>query len=244
MKKTDWFESWFDSPYYPLLYDHRNEAEAENFIRFLANKIPIQKHETWVDLACGRGRHANFVQQFCNKVYGIDLSPKSIEDAKKYESEHLHFQVDDMRSFQLPTLADGFLNLFTSFGYFQQSSDNLLVLKQIHSFLKPNGILVIDFLNEAKVRSELIEYQEITKNNIHFKISKTIKESKVCKKIEILDGDKNYTFEESVQLFNLEDFSQMLNSCQFTISEYWGDYEGSTFTEKSPRLVILATKNV
>ena len=34
-KHQNWFQSWFDTPYYHILYKQRNNTEAENFIRKL-----------------------------------------------------------------------------------------------------------------------------------------------------------------------------------------------------------------
>ena len=33
--KKKWFESWFDTPYYHLLYQHRDDKEAHKFIKNL-----------------------------------------------------------------------------------------------------------------------------------------------------------------------------------------------------------------
>ena len=46
MNDKQWFETWFDSPYYHTLYDHRNYAEAENFIQNIGLRMGIRQQAT------------------------------------------------------------------------------------------------------------------------------------------------------------------------------------------------------
>ena len=55
---TPWFEVWFDSPYYPILYQNRNHDEARAFIDQLTKWLEVPEGSNVLDLACGRGRHA------------------------------------------------------------------------------------------------------------------------------------------------------------------------------------------
>ena len=83
IQKKEWFESWFDSPYYHILYKDRDEKEAslflDNLIRFL-NPGPGAKI---LDVACGKGRHSIHLHNKGFGVTGFDLSRESIEYNKK-----------------------------------------------------------------------------------------------------------------------------------------------------------------
>lgn len=59
----DWFESWFNTPYYHILYKDRDFVEAENFIDKLLAEIRLPQHSTIIDLACGHGRHSVYLNQ-------------------------------------------------------------------------------------------------------------------------------------------------------------------------------------
>ena len=52
---------------------------------------------------------------------------------------------------------DAVFNLFTSFGYFENDKDDILVLKNIHNGLHKNGLLVLDFLNVVNVEKKLVK---------------------------------------------------------------------------------------
>ena len=97
MAQPAWFKDWFNSHYYHLLYQHRDEEEANRFIHTLINYLQPQKGSKMVDIACGKGRHSKALADMGFDVTGIDLSLASIEFAKQDENEHLHFYQHDMR---------------------------------------------------------------------------------------------------------------------------------------------------
>ena len=82
--KKKWFESWFDTPYYHLLYKHRDDKEAHKFIKNLMQFLKIDKDQNILDLACGKGRHSIFLNKLGYRVTGVDLSSQNILQAQKY----------------------------------------------------------------------------------------------------------------------------------------------------------------
>ena len=140
MIKAEWYVDWFNSPYYHLLYNNRNEDEANLFIDNLCNKLELKTNTKIWDLACGKGRHAIFVNSLGYDTTGVDLSENSVKHAKEFENETLRFFRHDMRDELDQLNFDVVLNLFTSFGYFEKDSDNFKVIQTIKSSLKQNGI--------------------------------------------------------------------------------------------------------
>jgi len=115
-KENDWFVSWFDSPYYHVLYKNRDDSEAQQFMTRLTDYINLESGDTILDVACGKGRHAMFLASLGFQVTGMDLSNNSIEFASQFENENLQFLKHDMRK-PLDLQYDAVFNLFTSFGY-------------------------------------------------------------------------------------------------------------------------------
>ena len=118
----EWFESWFDSPYYHVLYDHRNDDEARAFIAALIEHIGLKPGASVLDLCCGAGRHSRVIHELGYNTTGCDLSANSIATAKQFEQDGLGFFRHDMRD-PLPESYDAIFNLFTSFGYFENEED-------------------------------------------------------------------------------------------------------------------------
>src|SRR5699024_3406489 len=140
-----WYASWFDTPFYHILYQDRDEKEAAFLIKNLLNHLKLQPPAKILDLACGKGRHSRYLNMLGYDVIGVDLSEQSIAYAKQYENNLLHFEVHNKLN-PYPKQFDAVFNLFTSFGYFENPDDNLKVIQNIKTSLKPNGYGVIDFM--------------------------------------------------------------------------------------------------
>ena len=74
----EWFESWFDTPYYHLLYQDRNDREAQLFIDRLLGYLQVSGDMRMLDVACGKGRHAIYMNRQGFNVTGIDLSEQNM----------------------------------------------------------------------------------------------------------------------------------------------------------------------
>src|SRR5436853_6516213 len=61
--KREWFESWFDSPYYHVLYKERDDLEARSFLDSLIGYLNPAPGSTILDVACGKGRHSLYLNQ-------------------------------------------------------------------------------------------------------------------------------------------------------------------------------------
>lgn len=239
-----WFENWFDTPYYHALYKSRDEEEAARFLGLLLEKLALPAQSRVLDLACGKGRHALFLSQQGFDVLGVDLSENSISEAKKLESAYLHFQVGDMRVPQGNLGFDAVFNLFTSFGYFETTDENVKTLQAIHQSLKPEGLLVIDFMNSEKAIRTMQPAYHLVRAGIEFFISKTVENQIISKKIRFKDRGKDFEFEERVQLLTLDDFQLYFNQTGFRLLQIFGDYTLQTFDLiQSDRLILIAQKS-
>jgi len=240
---SKWFQSWFDTPYYHILYKHRDYKEAEVFIKNIATYLNLDKDDSILDLACGKGRHSIFLNALGYKVTGLDLSKNSIEHAKTHESSSLHFDVHDMRN-SYPNQFEVVLNLFTSFGYFEEEADNFKVIQTIKSSLKQNGIGVIDFMNSPVVIENLIAQNTYEAEGVKFKLKRSYTDGFITKDIEVKDADKTHHFEEKVRAFTFQDFETMLSNAGLHLLDCFGSYKLEPFNSKtSERLILIFMAN-
>ncbi|KIC64316.1 class I SAM-dependent DNA methyltransferase [Chryseobacterium taiwanense] len=239
----EWFESWFDTPYYHLLYSNRDYTEAENFITKLTKELQLPTSSTIIDLACGKGRHSVFLNKLGYEVIGLDLSKQSIEHNKQFENETLHFKVHDMRDAIDSKPVDAVFNLFTSFGYFDNEKDDKSVFQSVYNSLKPDGFFVLDYLSEEFVRETLVPEMEVHREGIDFNITKKIEGRHIIKDIRFEADGKPFHFFEKVKLHTLETINSYATECGFERVKIWGDYQLSEFNaEKSPRCINLFKK--
>lgn len=241
MKK--WYRSWFNSPYYHVLYAHRDHREAEKFIDNLCNRLNIKPNSKVLDACCGRGRHSIYLHKKNLEVIGIDLSHQNIQFAKKYEKAGLAFYEHDIRNLLYSNYFDFVFNLFTSFGYFKRENEDIKAIKALGRSLKPGGFLLIDFLNTQKVCNSINLKENKTVNGIEFKIEKRVEKGKIIKNIFFCDSGKEYKFKEEVKALMLSDFENFFNKAGLEIKAKFGDYSLNPYEpEISDRLILLAQK--
>ena len=237
----NWYSSWFDTPYYHILYKERDNNEAQKFMENLTSYLNIPEDGTILDLACGKGRHSVYLNAIGYDVTGVDLSPQSIAFAKQFENKTLHFDVHDMSN-PYTQQFDAVFNLFTSFGYFENEEDNLNTIKAIKANLKNHGIGVIDFMNADFVVNNLIPENTKTVEGIDFNLHRYLENGHIIKDISFEDESESYSFRESVKAFTLDDFKAMFQKANIQLLEVFGDYKLNRFDKKtSERLILIFT---
>ncbi|MCJ0742575.1 class I SAM-dependent methyltransferase [Pedobacter montanisoli] len=239
-----WFQNWFNSPYYHILYSQRNDAEAELLMDNLLAYLKPGVDSKILDIACGRGRHSIYLNKKGYDVTGIDLSEQNIKYAQQFEQKNLHFYVHDMRRLSYINYFDIALNLFTSFGYFETEKEHLNALKAFRKSLKSDGILVLDYFNTRKIINNLTNQETKTIDGIEFHLHKFVADGKIIKHINFEHKLKTYAFEERVQAFLLEDFKRMFEKSGLEIIETFGNYHLEPYNENSSdRLILICKKS-
>jgi len=238
-ENSQWFKSWFDTPFYHILYKDRDHNEAKAFMEKITTYLNVPEDGELLDLACGRGRHSIHLNQLGYHVTGLDLSEESIKYAKQFENERLHFDVHDM-SKPYHTKFDIVFNLFTSFGYFEKEEDNQNTINAIKDNLKPNGIGVIDFLNTEYVIDSLIPEETKIIDDITFNLKRFVENGYIIKDISFTFEGNDYNFQERVKAFTLNDFETMFEKAGLQLIDIFGDYKLGKFYEKqSERLIMI-----
>ncbi len=239
----EWFAHWFDSEYYHILYQHRNDQEAQFFIDNVLATYPQEKNSTMLDLACGKGRHSIYLSKKGFDVTGVDLSEQSIAHASQFQQDHLHFFVHDMRRKFRSNYFDVIFNFFTSFGYFSKEIEHHLTLEGMSYGLKKNGLLVIDFMNAIKAEKNLVKKETKEIKNITFNIKRKVEKKYIVKSIAFSDKGKDFYFEERVRGFRLYEIARMFRKHGLDLLQVYGDYDLSPFEpEQSNRMILVAQK--
>jgi SAM-dependent methyltransferase len=243
MQHPEWFSTWFDSPYYHILYNDRDHDEAREFILNILSKFKVKNQAHILDLACGKGRHSLFLHQMGFQVTGLDLSPQSIAHAKLYSEQGLNFEVGDMRHWRNLNHFDYILNLFTSFGYFDTDEENVQVLQSVADNLKSDGYLVLDYLNAFKTIKNLNRTEVKRVEDIDFIISREVKNGFIVKSIRFYDHEIEYFFQEKVKVLYLNDFEHFATLAGLRIVYCYGNYHLDGFQpESSDRLIMIMAK--
>ena len=240
----NWFKDWFNSKYYHILYQKRDFQEAAILIDNLLKRINPAKNSFFLDLGCGAGRHSIYLNKKGFSVDGLDLSQKSLQQAEKHQNEKLKFYLKDMRDFCFQNKYDIIINLFTSFGYFENDEDNKKVFDNVEKSLKINGYFIIDFFNSYKIMRELKDYEIKNIDDITFKIKRRQDGKFVYKDISITDKKNSYTFAEKVRLIKQQHFINYSKNLKLKLIDTFGDYELNRYEETcSDRLIMIFQKD-
>ena len=240
-KSENWYSSWFDTPYYHILYKDRNYREAQLFMDNLTHYLNLPEKAKVLDLACGKGRHAIYLNQLGFNVVGADLSENSISEANKNTNDTLHFVVHDKRE-SFEEKFDAIFNLFTSFGYFENREDDIKTLTAIKESLSEYGFAVIDFMNSQHVIDNLIPEEIKEVEGITFHIKRFALDDFIIKEIDFEDKGEAFHFTEKVRAYTLEDFQNMMNETGIYLLDTFGDYKLKKFHKSTSERLIMIFK--
>ncbi len=246
-----WFEEWFNHPLYLEVYSHRNRDEAARCIQTILNLSGLDQKEaaslSVLDIACGAGRHALELARLGCAVTGNDLSPFLLEEARKEALKNqlqLTLTCCDMRHIPANAHFDLVVQLFTSFGYFDEKADDHLVLNKAYGALKRGGWYVLDLLNPIPLARNLVPHSLKTAGNLTVLEERAFEEDRITKNITITPpAGEALTFTESVRLYGKEEILSMLQEAGFCVADIAGNYQGEPFMENdSPRMMLFCRK--
>lgn len=233
---TEWFEEWFGEEYLRL-YPHRDDHEAERAVSLITRSVSLQPGWRVLDVACGAGRHARAFEAAGARCTGLDLSATLLQVARGLTRAPLVRA--DMRQLPIrPGSMDLTVNLFTSFGYFEQDAEHTAALGEMILTVRPGGWFVIDFLNPEAVRRQLVPEETVALPGSTVQISRSVSRDGryVCKTIRTPSGKR---FRERVRLFDPEDMSRMLQQSGVTVRHRFGDYDAAPLTLHASRTILI-----
>lgn len=203
----------------------------------LTRALPWRAGWRVLDVGCGAGRHARALVAAGGRPVGLDLSAELLAVAR---GAGVPLVRADMRRLPVrPRSVDLVVNLFTSFGYFEEDAEHARVLRGMAEVLAPGGWLALDFLNAEHVRRGLVaeEVQQLGVGPVRITRELREGERRVVKTMQIPDGR---TFVERVRLFEPGELEAMLGDAGLTVASRFGDYTGGPLHAGAPRTILLS----
>ncbi|MGP3788305.1 class I SAM-dependent methyltransferase [Paenibacillus sp. 1A_MP2] len=238
---NEWYENSFGEDYL-LVYKHRDSRGARNEIDQMISWLELSPEAKILDLCCGMGRHSLALQEAGYVVTGLDLSEALLREARKQDgAEAINWLRGDMRALPLEGGFDAVVNLFTSFGYFEEDDDHVQVLREICRVLKPGGKFVIDFLNPEFVVRHLVPHS--VRNDGIFQIEeiRKIEDGYVKKQINISNKIDNTSrqYHERVKLYSFDKFVELINNAGLQVDAVYGSYNKCNYSAFDSSRMIL-----
>lgn len=250
-KENKWYKDFFEKYYLSIYFKKEAFKNTQEEVKFIIKTLNLPKGAKILDLACGQGRHTIGLAKRGYEVIGLDLNNDLLNVAKKdakKEKVKLRLIQGDMRGKFFKNEFDAVINLFSSFGYFENEQENIKVLENINKSLKSNGKFLIDLLNKKWF---LRKFHSTKRTWFKIKNDYILEENYFDKKMKAwirnisIISSKNSKIKRTKTFMRLYDFSEIkdkLEKIGFKILRIYGDYQCKKFTSLSPRLIILAQK--
>jgi len=144
-QKVEWWKGYFDEKYLLEYQPLFNLEHDRHQVARLMELLALPSGARILDVPCGQGRHAHLLAEAGFRVEGLDYSKPLIARAKaRGTGPTLKYHVGDMRKMPASFTGrfDAVLNLFTSFGFFDEPADDARTIREFARVLKPGGTLV------------------------------------------------------------------------------------------------------
>ncbi|MCP4674586.1 MAG: class I SAM-dependent methyltransferase [Deltaproteobacteria bacterium] len=246
---NDWFkkeEFWSD--FGPVMFNQtRLEATAVEVEQLIA-LVSLQRGARVLDLPCGMGRYTLELARRGMEVTAVDLTESYLDNGKeqaRIDELEVEFLRADMRDFRRESTFDAAVNLFTSFGYFEDRADDQRMLDNFYYSLRPGGVLVMEMFGKeiaARVFVERVWSEEPDGTLLLEERSLKDGWSRIENRwILVKNGvQKEYRFE--LRIYGAAELGMMLEQAGFCDVEFFGNLEGKPYDQQAERLVAVARK--
>jgi len=231
---------WFGSPYYFTLYQNRDTEEARFFLDNLLGYLQPDPASKIMDLGCGQGRHAIYLNGKGYDVTGLDLQKDNIAYASQFANDRLRFYQHDMREIFEEKAFDLVLNIFTSFGYFDTREEHQRTILSVAKSLRSKGRFVLDFLNPYRVIHQLVPEEVKIVDDIEFHIKRSYDGEFILKDIAFEDGGMKHKYQEKVKAIRRVEFLNYFEGARLKPIDVFGDYDLKPYhPDRSERLIFV-----
>lgn len=200
-----------------------------------------------LDLCCGVGRHSVELARRGFRVTAVDRTARYLELARKRAAQadvHVEFIQQDMREFRRPGAFDAVVNLFTSFGYFEDPRDDSKVIRNVQKSLKPGGVFLIDIMGkEILARIFRERHWEQDGDVTVLQTSRVEKNwSWIRSHWIILLGESKKELEIQHRIFSAVELCALIEESGLSVENVYGSFEGAPYDHRAERLIIKARK--
>jgi len=245
---ADWFENEaFWKELYPYLFSQKMFRLAEEQVDKVIRLTGFHGGAV-LDLCCGPGRFSVLLAKKGYRVTGVDLSPFLLEKARK-RAAAAGAQVDwvqsDMRDFVRENAFDLALNIFTSFGYFQDKNDNLKVLGNVFRSLKPGGIFLLD-VNGKEIAARRLQStigEVMDDGSLRVERPEVLDDwTRIRNEWIIIQDEKTKTFRFDLFVYSGQELRELLERAGFIGVQLFGSFDGESYGLEAQRLIALARR--
>ncbi|MEK7404657.1 MAG: class I SAM-dependent methyltransferase [Acidobacteriota bacterium] len=245
----EWFENdalW--EALAPFLFSAERQAGAAEEVNKVEKLLGLEPGARVLDMCCGPGLHAIELARRGHHVVGVDRTARYLELARRRAGEGglaIEFVQQDMRSFCRPGAFDAVIIMYTSFGYFEVPSDDLQVLRNLCTSLKPGGRLLIEIAGKEVLARvfQVKDWLQLEDGSLFLAERKVGKDwGSLQNRWILIRGSARQEFNFEHRLYSGTELGQLLRDAGFSAVTLHGAVDGSPYDLAAQRLVALARK--
>ncbi len=244
-----WFEEdgfWEDVE--SLIFGKKRIEVAGDEVSQLIKLFDLDPSMRVLDMCCGVGRHALEFARRRFDVTGVDRTERYINRASARASDDnldIRFVCEDIRRFCEPESYDIVLNMFTSFGYFEDPAEDRVAGLNLFKSLKKDGVLIMDSIGKEIIARifHARDWHEHEDGTIILEERRTANDWSWMENRWIIFRDGR-RFERFFchRPFSASELKTLLLDIGFSTAKAYGDLEGSPYDHRAKRLIIEARK--
>jgi len=241
--------AWFDNDefwrdLYPYMFPVERLAAAPEQVAQIVALTGIRSGHA-LDLCCGPGRHSAALAAQGFTVTGVDRSPYLLDRARAHAGAQVEFVQEDMRDFRRSAAFDLAVNLFTSFGYFEDPGDELKVLRNVHESLRPGGVFVMELLGKEYLAARYVNARclDFADGTVLLQRAKIRDDwTRVFCDWTIIQSGQARTYKFDHTVYSGRELKDLLLLAGFSDVRLYGDLRGTSYGIDALRLVAVSRK--
>jgi SAM-dependent methyltransferase len=202
-----------------------------------------------LDLPCGVARHSLELARQGYRITAVDRTAAYLQVARERAAAQgldLELIQADMRAFVRPGAFDLVLNLFTSFGYFEDPAEDRQVAENLCRSLKPGGMLVMEMMGKEVLARIFLprDWQELPDGTLYLQERNMTHDWTWLQNRWILVGPDGQRYEYAVnhRIYDGAGLRRLLLDVGFDSVVLYGDLDGNAYDIHARRLVAVGRK--
>jgi SAM-dependent methyltransferase len=215
--------------------------EVDSIVRLLG----LRPGASVLDVPCGPGRHLLHLAERGMHVTGVDSTLEYLQEAeRRLAGLSAELICDDMRSFVREEAFDLVINLYTSFGYFDDPRDDMQFISNVKQSLRPGGRFVLELLTRETAREGQTSEQRVCGDGAQLtEWARLADGGGAIERHFVVDRDgERLEFIAEHRLYGIDELTAMLDRARFRRVAVFGDLDGRPLTAASTFVVLVATR--
>lgn len=242
-----WWRNYFDHEYLrlhdPLFPPARSRREVGAMLELLG----LPHDSAILDMPCGWGRHTNLFGEAGHQAIGADISTHFLNRAS-HEAAHLasqaRFVAADLRYLPFRDgVFDAVVNVFTSLGLFLHDQEDLHALREARRVLRPQGRFLLETMHRDDVMAAYAPRDSWTlPDDTRVKVRRRFDPvgGISYESLRWRRGDDGGKKRHALRIRTATEVRDLLGGAGFRDMRYFGHWDQSPFTHRSPHLIVVA----